>query len=49
MTIKNGKWISHLRKVNISAIEEHNGVIMAVGDGGLWKSPKNGGGNTQKP
>jgi hypothetical protein len=37
MTIKNGKWISHLRKVNISAIEEHNGVIMAAGDGGLWK------------
>lgn len=37
MTIKNGKWISHLRKVNISAIEEHSGDIMAAGDGGLWK------------
>ena len=37
MTIRNGKWISHLRKVNISAIEEHEGDIMAAGDGGLWK------------
>ena len=37
MTIKNGKWISHLRRVNISAIEEHSGEIMAAGDGGLWK------------
>ena len=37
MTIKNGKWINHLRKVNISAIEEHEGELMAAGDGGLWR------------
>jgi hypothetical protein len=37
MTINNGKWISHLKKVNISAIEEHDDYIIAAGDGGLWK------------
>lgn len=36
-TIKEGKWISHLRKVNVSAIEAFNGSIVAAGDGGLWR------------
>ena len=37
MTIKGGKWISHLKDVNISAIEEHQGAMVVAGDAGIWR------------